>query len=57
MLSKLYLWTNLNIAIFLFLLFRSILDMKRKMEELKKEEEFQRKLKLIRQGKFEGDVN
>ena len=31
--------------------------MKRKIEALKKEEEFQRKLKLIRDGKFVGDVN
>ena len=31
--------------------------MKRKIEEMKREEEFQRKLKLISQGKFVGDVN
>ena len=35
-------------------LHRSILDMKKKIAEQQREEEFQRKLELIRKGKYEG---
>ena len=33
---------------------RSVLDMKKRIAEQQREEEFQRKLELIRKGKYEG---